>query len=98
MRNDALSVVSELAASPNNVFTRAQAADKGLDHRQIRQFINAGLVSEVFRGVLAAHLDGGGPSWKQQLMAATIKGAVASYRATGRLHRLDGLVDEPILE
>jgi len=100
MRNDALGVVSELAASPNNVFSRAQAASQGLTHRHIKRCLDAGLLCEPWPGSLVALGGIDGPSWLQLIAAATLPTrrrsndlVVASHRSAARLHRSDGLVD-----
>lgn len=101
MRNDAVSVVSKLAASPNNVFTSAQAAAHSLDRRQLRSAIEHGLVVEPHRGVFIGHVPGGGPTWNQLLAAAVAAGdgnAAASHRAAARLHGFDGFEPETTLE
>lgn len=98
MRNDALRVVSMLAASSNNVFTRTQAAATGLDRRHVRRLIDTGVLHEPWPGILIALPPGGAPSWHQLCTGSTYKGAVASHRAAGRLHRLDGLERCDILE
>ncbi|HOT80544.1 MAG TPA: type IV toxin-antitoxin system AbiEi family antitoxin domain-containing protein [Microthrixaceae bacterium] len=100
MRNDAVSVVSKLAASPNNVFTSAQAAAHSLTRRQLRSAIERGLIVEPHRGVFVGHVPDGGPTWRQQIAAATAgrDGAVASHRSAARLARLEGFEHEPSIE
>lgn len=98
MRNDALRVVSTLAASSNNAFTRRQAAAAGLDRRQIRRLVDTGLLHEPWPGVLIALPNGGAPEWRHLCAGSTLKGSAASHRAAARLHRLDGLQDLSILE
>ena len=98
MRNDALRVVSMLAASSNNVFTRTQAASAGLDRRQVRRLIDTEVLHEPWPGILIALPPGGVPTWLQLCTGSTRKGAVASHRAAGRLHRLDGLESCDLIE
>jgi hypothetical protein len=98
MRNDALRVVSMLAASSNNVFTRTQAASAGLDRRQVRRLIDTDVLHEPWPGVLIALPPGGVPTWLQLCTGSTRKGGVASHRAAGRLHRLDGLESCDLIE
>ena len=100
MRNDAVSVVSKLAASPNNVFTSSQAAAHSLTRRQLRSAIERGLIVEPHRGVFVGHVPDGGPTWHQQVAAATAgrDGVVASHRSAARLARLEGFEHEPSTE
>jgi len=98
MRNDALRVVSMLAASSNNAFTRTQAASEGLDPRRIRRLIDTGVLHEPWHGALVALPPDGRATWTQLLTAATLKGSVASHRASARLNALDGLETCPVIE
>lgn len=98
MRNDALRVVSMLAASSNNAFTRTQAASAGLDRRRIRRLIDTGILHEPWPGVLIALPHGGAPAWKHLCAGSTLKGASASHRAAARLHRSEGLENTTVLE
>lgn len=91
MRSDALSVVSKLAASPNNVFTRSQAAGHHLDRKKVRRLIADGVLHEPWPNVLIAATPGSAPTWRQRMTAATLKGTVGSHRSGGRLHQFDGL-------
>src|SRR5687768_15522286 len=89
-RNDAMGAVAELAASQHGAFSRRQAAILGLSSRQVRSLIAAGFLDEPVGGVL--RMRGSPPSWRQELMIATLvgRGFHAGFRAAAHLHRLDG--------
>ena len=62
----------------------------GIDHRAIARRRHAGLVEELWPGLLRL---AGWPAWPQAIMAAVLaagRGVVASHRAAAALHRLDG--------
>ncbi len=99
MRNDALSVVSKLAASSNNVFTRSQAADSGLAHRTIATLKKAGVLHEPWRGTLIWCDPPGTVSWERMILGATTgREAVASHRSAARLHGVEGFATAPELD
>ena len=50
MPTNALSVVSELAASQHNVFTRRQAAFRGITRKQLHRLIESGVIVGVKLG------------------------------------------------
>jgi len=99
MRNDALRVVSELAASQHNVFTRAQAAHAGVNRRQLTQLVRTGLVSEPFPATFVV-TPTGEPTWKERARAATIasRPSALSDSAAARVLAFDGFLDHPSLE
>lgn len=99
MRNDALRVVSKLAASSNNVFTRSQAAESGITNRAIAALKQAGVLLEPWRGTLIWCDPPGTASWERMILGATTgREAVASHRSAARLHGLEGFTDAPELE
>jgi hypothetical protein len=99
MPDDAIRAVAELAASQHRAFTRRQAADLNFDKGRVATAKLLGWLDEPFPGVLV--IAGTVPTWRQDLMAATLAGgghAVASHRSAARLHRLDGFADCDIIE
>lgn len=86
--NDAWSAVAELAASQHGAFHRSQAAEIGLTTRQLRRAATKGLLrrstSQVF-----VYLSNP-VTTRQNLIVASLAGAVASHRSAAMLHKLDG--------
>jgi hypothetical protein len=81
--------VAALAASQHSAFGRRQAASLGFTPRMIATRLKSGVLAEPISGVLV--FTSAPRSWKQQLMVAVIAtGGVASHRAAGAFHRLDG--------
>jgi hypothetical protein len=97
-RNDAIGAVAELAASQHGVFTRTQAADRGVTARQLKTLASTGLFDEPVGGVLRVRA--APSSWHQQMLIATLAppGFYASFRAAAFLHRLDGFDTAPTPE
>lgn len=91
MRINALSVVSELAASQHNVFTRRQAAVHHIDRKHISRLVAAGAVEPLASGGLVLFAFGR-PSWLQRVTGAVLDhpGTVASHTTSARLDRTDG--------
>ncbi len=89
---NALSVVSELAASQHNVFTRQQAAPHGVDRKHIQRLITAGVVAPLPGGGLVLLPGPGGPTWLQHATGAALAhpGSVASHSTSARLDGVDG--------
>lgn len=99
MRNDAVSVVSQLAASRNSVFTRHQAAALGLTKRQISNMLAARLLHEPWRGALVACRPGCAPTWDQLLRAALLeRPAWAADCSAARLQGFEGFEDSEELQ
>lgn len=99
MRNDALRVVSELAASQHDVFTRSQAAAKGVSWRVLGSLIESGLLAEPSPGVLVRAVDGR-VTWRQRAVAAARSrpGLALSFETAARLGGIDGFVVEPSVD
>lgn len=102
MRNDALRVVSELAASQHDVFTRAQAAANGVSWRTIGALVESGLLAEPAPGVLVA-VGGGEVTWRQRAIATARSrpGVALAFDTAARIAGIDGFdvhpsVDGPI--
>ena len=89
---NALRVVSELAASQHNVFTRSQAAAQHVHRNQIRRLIDNGLVLEMASGGLVLLPGPAGPTWLQRATGAVLShpGTVASHTTAARLDDVDG--------
>lgn len=86
------------AASQHGVLTRRQATAAGLSRYRVTALIRDGLLDEPQPGVL--RIRGSVPTWRQRLSIATLAGggAVASHRAAARLHRIDGLREQLVVE
>lgn len=87
-----------LAAAQHGAVTRRQAAVAGLTRYRISALIGDGLVDEPAPGVLRVRA--AVPTWHQRLSVAVLAagGAVASHRSAARLHGLDGLRDQLVVE
>jgi hypothetical protein len=99
MPDDAVRAVAELAASQHRAFTRSQAAELNFDRSRIATAKRQGWLTEPYPGVIV--MAGGVDSWHQRLFAATLADgghAVASHRASARLHRLDGFEECDVVE
>jgi hypothetical protein len=96
--NDAIGAVAELAASQHGVFTRTQAADRGLTARQLKTQSATTLFEEPVGGVFRVRA--APRTWHQQLLIATLcpPGFYAGFLAAAYLHRLDGVHDPPTPE
>jgi hypothetical protein len=94
-RNDAIGAVAELAASQHGVFTRTQAAARGITARLLKTQSATMLFDEPVRGVLRVRA--APRTWHQQLLIATLcpPGFYAAFRAAAYLHHLDGFDDPP---
>jgi hypothetical protein len=83
--------VAALAASQHSAFGRRQAASVGMSAKMIAARIRSGVLSEPIPGVLV--FTAAPKTWRQQLVLPTLSAsgdAVASFRAAGALHELDG--------
>ena len=89
---NALSVVSELAASQHNVFTRRQAASRGITRKQLHRLIESGVIVAIESGGLVVLPEQGRPSWHQRVIGAVLDhpGTVASHTTAARLDGVDG--------
>ena len=92
MPTNALSVVSELAASQHNVFTRRQAASRGITRKQLHRLIESGVIVAIESGGLVVLPEQGRPSWHQRVIGAVLDhpGTVASHTTAARLDGVDG--------
>jgi hypothetical protein len=84
--------VAALAASQHSAFGRRQAASLGMSAKVIAARIRSGVLSEPIPGVLV--FTAAPKTWRQQLVIPTLGArgdGVASFRAAGALHELDGL-------
>ncbi len=93
-----MGAVAELAASQHGVFTRTQAAARGITARHLKAQSALALFDEPVHGVLRVRA---APStWHQQMLIATLAppGFYAGFRAAAYLHRLDGFCDPPTPE
>ncbi len=94
-----LGAVSDFAALQHGVVTRSQAASFGVSHHAVHLLKARGFWHEPNPGALVVrtHPD----TWHQRVAVATNSlspAPVASHRAAGRLHRLDGLTSDPRIE
>ncbi len=89
---NALCVVSELAASQHNVFTRSQAAAEGVRRDHLRRLIIARTVIAMPSGGLVLLAQDGQPSWLQRVTGAVLDhpGTFASHTTAARLDGTDG--------
>jgi hypothetical protein len=95
MVDTARRAVAELAASQHRAFTRKQAAELDFPAKRIATAKANGWMAEPTPGVLVT--SDGPTTWHQRLMVVILAAggnAVASHRASARLHRLDGF-DSP---
>ena len=88
MTTDAWRAVSELAASQHGCFSTTQAA---VPHSTIKSWRRSGRIVTPWTGV--HHIVGAPLTWMSRLTAITLAhpSAVASHRAAGQLHRLEGV-------
>lgn len=96
MRNaDALTDLFRIAGGRHGVTTTAEAARLGVSRAQIRTGIRRGIWRSPAPGILVAVAAAGG--WAQDCaIAVLIADGLASHRAGGRLHRLDGFDEAPV--
>jgi very-short-patch-repair endonuclease len=90
--------VGEFAASRHGVLSKRQAASFGLKPSDLRRFVNHRLLQEVAPGVFL--LAGSEPSWKQEIMSATLCSreiGVAGYESAAALHAVDGYPPGPLV-
>lgn len=90
-------IIASLAAGQYAAVSRSQLLDAGVPSDAIGHRVRAGLLIPMHAG--AYRLPGSPVTWHQRIMAATLAagaGAVASHRAAGFLHGLEGV--EPRLE
>jgi very-short-patch-repair endonuclease len=89
--------VGEFAASRHGVVTRSQAAELGVSAKVIARLKSCGHLHEPLPRVLV--VVGSVPTWKQQLMVATLGASaagIAGYRSAAALHRLDAYEAGPV--
>ena len=94
-----MGAVAELAASQHGVFTRTQAAARGITARHLKAQSALTLFDEPVHGVLRVRA---APStWHQQMLIATLATGLVStwaFAPAAYLHRLDGFCDPPTPE
>lgn len=90
-------LAGELAASRHGVFTRSQAADRGISHRAVSRLLRDDHLREPVPGVLV--ITGSPRTWRQQLYVASLaskSAGVIATRAAGGLHAMDGYGPGPL--
>jgi hypothetical protein len=90
-------IIASIAAGQHAAAGRRQLLDAGVPAHVIGHRVRGGLLLPMHAGVY--RVPGSPVTWHQRIMAATLAagaGAVASHRAAGYLHGLEGI--EPMAE
>lgn len=80
--------LAKLAATQHGVFTAKQAERRGVSNKRLRAAVACGQLHQLARGI---YVSASTPIGQRQLLiAAALRGGMASHASGAHLHRLDG--------